>query len=675
MKTTNLTYRLLTALIGLSLLLGQSVFAQQSTSTDSGDKTTYPPGTAWVLSGPLGLHEESSVDTVLYNYQRQFVAALTSDAWASTGQFTGPGINMIYFDRPAERDFFFNDAISDWLPSFEKQKFYNMYVPFTQLSYGWGFGTENRTDHLKAIFAGNVNRKIGIGAWIDYPYTKGSYAAQATKGLGYGFSGYYAGDRYEMQAFFNHTNHLNKENGGITDDLYITDPAELQGGVNTIEPKSIPVNLNAAHNRLVGSHFYMSHAYNVGFWRDLTMPEDTVERKEYVPVTRFVYAFDWKKDHRLFLNTNASEGREFWQDTYFNSGGTRQNDNYWRIGNTLGIEMVEGFQKWAKFGLSAYVEYAVDKFRYDVDGMDAIMAGTASTADLTPLPDGWENSLSALDQHLWVGGRLQKTQGSILRYSADAKFGIAGHVAGEIDLAGNIETNFRLGRDTVSLSAEGAFSNLEPNGFYEDYVGNHFVWHHDFDKIQKYRVGGSLFIPWTNTSLSVNFENIGNYIYLDPSGLPRQHSGQIQVFAAQLDQKLKFGIWNWDNTLTYQTTSDKSILPLPALSVYSNMYLYFHAFRALTVQVGLDVNWYSRYQGLAYQPATMSFHTQGADPVNVGNFIFSDVYLTCKLYKVRFFLMCSHLNQGWFSKGYFSLPHYPVDPRQFRLGLSIDFAN
>ena len=65
----------------------------------------------------------------------------------------------------------------------------------------------------------------------------------------------------------------------------------------------------------------------------------------------------------------------------------------------------------------------------------------------------------------------------------------------------------------------------------------------------------------------------------------------------------------------------------------------------------------------------------GADAVKVGNFINSNVYLTCRLYKVRFFLMCSHLNQGWFSKNYFALPHYPVDPRQFRLGLSIDFAN
>ena len=241
------------------------------------EKKAYPPGSAWTLSYPLGTHIESTLDTVLYNYQRHFVTALTSDAWASTGQYTGPAINMIYFQRPEESSFYFDNALSYWLPSFSKQKFYNVYIPFTQLAYDWGYGTESRTDHLQATFAGNVNRKIGLGAWIDYPYTRGSYANQSAKGIEWGLSGYYTGDRYEMQAFFNQYNHLNKENGGITDDLYITDPAQLQGGVNSIEPQSIPTNLVASHNRLSGGEFYMNHAYKVGFWRDITQPGDTVQ--------------------------------------------------------------------------------------------------------------------------------------------------------------------------------------------------------------------------------------------------------------------------------------------------------------------------------------------------------------------------------------------------------------
>ncbi|MBQ5722657.1 MAG: hypothetical protein IIV64_00510, partial [Muribaculaceae bacterium] len=114
-------------------------------------------------------------------------------------------------------------------------------------------------------------------------------------------------------------------------------------------------------------------------------------------------------------------------------------------------------------------------------------------------------------------------------------------------------------------------------------------------------------------------------------------------------------------------------LPLPTLSLYSNMYLYFKAFKDLYVQVGVDCSYYTSYYAPTYQPATMSFHLQ--DEMKIGNYPFANVYVTCKLKKTRFFLMMSHVNQGWISNNYFSMPHYPLNPRRFQLGISVDFAN
>lgn len=683
----------LAASVAILLFAAIPAGAQKAFKTmDAKEKNTtskkYPPGSAWTLSFSLGAHIESTLDTTLYNFQRRFVNAIRTDAYATTGQWGGPALNMIYFQRPEEQRFFFENAIIEWVPTFAKQKFYNMYIPFTQLGYDMGFGSDVRTDNLSATFAGNVNRKIGIGAWVKYPYTKGAYAEQATKELGYGFSGYYAGDRYEMQAFFNHFNHLNKESGGITDDLYITDPAQLQGGVNSIEPKAIPTNLTDAHNRVSGGEFYMSHVYKLGYWRDITQPEDTVERKEFVASTRLVYSFDYTGSKRMFRNLPDGDEPDFWKNTYFDSSETLDRDSYWSLSNSFGIEMIEGFQKWAKFGLSAYVIYDHDKFRYRTQGLDKWDSAdigddpgsgdnsgdNSGAGNLTPLPDS-KLVTSKSRNRFWVGGRIAKTKGSHIRYSADAKFGVLGNVAGDIDVKGEIETRFRLGKDTVKISANGFFRNLEPNYIYNDYVGNHFAWHNNFGKVRSFRAEGRLYIPWSRTELRVGVENVQNMVYFNSESLPQQHGGSIQVFSAQLEQKLKFGIWNWNNTITYQATSNDRVLPLPELAVYSNMFLYFKAFKALTVQVGIDCNYYTKYKGMMYQPATMSFHVQGDNATEVGNYIFSNVYLTAKLYKVRFFLMCSHLNQGWFSKDYFSIPHYPLDPRQFRLGLSIDFTD
>lgn len=69
----------------------------------------------------------------------------------------------------------------------------------------------------------------------------------------------------------------------------------------------------------------------------------------------------------------------------------------------------------------------------------------------------------------------------------------------------------------------------------------------------------------------------------------------------------------------------------------------------------------------------MSFYNQNA--VDIGSYPMVDVYLNCKLSKVRFYLMMSHVNQGLTGTNWFSMPHYPINPRKFQLGLSIDFAN
>lgn len=668
-----------TALLAAFLMLCVPAATAQNRGQDSGqttEKKYYPPGSAWTLATQLGIHEPSTIDTLQYDYQSQFVPAMTYDAYATTGQLTGPGLSMIYFDRPEPSSFFFNDAIQPWIPSFRKTKFYNVYIPMTLLSYNFSTGREIHSDLLRAEFAGNVNKRIGIGANFTYPYTKGCYTDQAVKGTNFGLTFYYNGDHYQTQMFYNQYRHVNKENGGITDDLYITDPAAVQGGVDHIDSKSIPVRLSDVHNILNGQEFYMTHAYCLGFYRDITQPGDTIERRELVPVTKFVYSFDLDRNKRRFLSRNATKAAEFWEHTYFNGNETDEKDHHLSIRNTFGIQMIEGFQKWFPFGLSAWVTYDYDRYSYDqlLPATDTDGNPGSGSEDLTPLPEGFDSNPKANRSRLWVSGRLEKQKGKVIRYFADARFGLLGDAIGEVDVRGNFTTRFRLGKDTVEIAAEGFFKNLEPDWTLRHYAGNHFVWNNNFGKIRSFRAGGHLYIPWTRTRIGVDFENVQNMVYFNSACLPEQYGGSVQVFSARLDQELRFGIWNWNNRITYQATSDKNRLPLPELSVYSNMFLQFRI-ATLQVQLGVDCDYYTRYRGMLYQPATMSFHVQGDNAKWVGNYPLCNVYLNCKLYKTRFFVMCSHVNQGWFSRDYFSMPGYPVNPRQLRLGVSIDFAN
>lgn len=95
--------------------------------------------------------------------------------------------------------------------------------------------------------------------------------------------------------------------------------------------------------------------------------------------------------------------------------------------------------------------------------------------------------------------------------------------------------------------------------------------------------------------------------------------------------------------------------------------------RVLDVQFGVDCDYYTKYKAVDYQPATMSFYNQRE--IDCGNYPFMNAYVNMKLSKARFYIMFSHVNQGLTGNNYFSMPHYPLNPRRFQMGVSIDFAN
>ncbi len=116
------------------------------------------------------------------------------------------------------------------------------------------------------------------------------------------------------------------------------------------------------------------------------------------------------------------------------------------------------------------------------------------------------------------------------------------------------------------------------------------------------------------------------------------------------------------------------MLPLPKLALYSNLYLAFKVAKVLKVQLGIDCDYYTRYYAPAYNPATMTFHTQQEQ--KCGNFAFANAYANFRLKRARFFVLYSHVNDGIVGgKNYFSSPHYPLNPGRFQMGVSVDFAN
>ena len=643
--------------------------SQSSSKTTKVKKQRVEPSVAWSVSEPLGLHYPSTIDTIHLDYHLTMVPTGVSDAWLTTGNYGAPGQNQIFMERPLASKFFFEDAIEAWMHNTATMRYYNTRIPMTLLSHSTGGDKYSNLDRTKFEFSGNVDRKTQVGAGLDYIYSKGSYDAQADKDFTWRLFGSHMGDRYEMQTFFNHYNYTTKESGGITDDRYITDPAEVQGGETKVDNKSIPTLLSNAHSHLEGSQLWLNQRYKVGFYRyRRDSVTDTIIDRTYVPVTSFIWTLDFKHGKHQFLNSIASQDQSFFDHTYLSLNGTNDETSHWRLRNTVGVSMLEGFNKYAKFGFSVYGTHEVRRYTQAID-----------TVSGTVLPDGLE-ALPAIVPHrvtqnlLWVGGQLTKQRGSVLRYNATAQFGVLGEAAGEVDLTGDLVTRFRMLGDTVSIRGYSYFKNLAVPYLLKHYVSNHYAWENDFSKTKRVRVGGELDIPHSWTNINVGYETLNDYIYWDANGLPAQHSGAIHVLSARLRQGLHFKAFNWDNSVTLQTSSNEQVLPLPKFAVYSNLYATFIIAHVLHVQMGVDCNYYTKYYAPAYNPATMTFH--GQQEQECGNFALMNLYANFRMKQARFFVAWNHFNQKF--KGgtaYFATPHYPLNPARLQVGVSVNFVN
>lgn len=603
----------------------------------------------WRLTDPLGVREAASMDTLPLNYYRQSIPSLVSDAWSTTGNLGAPGQNMIFDSRPAMSDFFLRDSRLVWMPRFATMRFYNTRQPMTLVSYNTAGSNEDEQQRLQGTFSANINPKAQFGAMADFLYSMGMYSNQAVKNFNWGLSGSYVGDKYQMEAYYNHLDMAAKENGGITDMLYITDPAEIQGGITTISPKAIPTRLNNAESSVRGDELYVGNRYNLGFWRNDTTGGDSTST--FVPVTAFIYNLHVNSAKHRFIDPNAAECAEFFRNTYYNDKATTDSINYWSVSNTLGISLLEGFNKYAKSGLSAYLTYQLRRYNNPIDA--AYSSGT---------------------QHLaWLGGQLSKKQGSIFTYDATAEVGVVGQALKELKLDANAATKFALLGDSLQVHLYGKFYNETPHYLMEHFASNHFRWDNKFDLVRTTTLGGDMSLGITDTRFRASVTNLQNYIYLGTEGLPVQHGGNVQLLSASLDQKLKWGILHWDNTLTYQATSNSSVVAVPDLAVYSNLYILFRV-ATLKAQVGVDCDYYTSYYAPAYQPALSAYVAQNS--VKIGNYPLCSVYANMKLSRTRFYVMYSHFNQGMFGgNNYFGAPYYPLNPARFQMGLSVDFAD
>ena len=401
---------------------------------------------------------------------------------------------------------------------------------------------------------------------------------------------------------------------------------------------------------------------------------DTMWMKdEYVPVTSFIHTMKLDNYKRIYQAYNTPA--DFYADNYvagpYAGDSIYDKTSHLRLQNTFAISMLEGFNKWAKAGVKAFVTSDLRRF-------------------VLPSSDSNTATTSYNEHNLSVGGQLSKTEGKTLHYNVTAETWLLGEDLGQLKIDGAVDLNFPLFGDTVTLAAKGFFHRNNPTFYYRHYHSRHFWWDNtSLSKKLHSRVEGLFSYRKTNTTLRVAFDEIQNYTYLamgyniadDHSRKGntmevRQKGGAITLLTLSLAQNFKLGPLNWENVITYQKSTDNDVLPVPDLNIYTNLYLRFKIAQVLKCDFGADGRYFTKYYAPDYSPALGQYAVQtGDNRVQTGNYPLVNIYANFHLKHTRFFVMMSHVNAGSGNRQYFLTPHYPLNQRVFRFGLSWNFFN
>lgn len=399
-------------------------------------------------------------------------------------------------------------------------------------------------------------------------------------------------------------------------------------------------------------------------------------KKEFVPVTSFIHTIQFDNYRRIYQAYNTPSNyyaNNYNVQEYLSGDSIYDKTRYYSLKNTFALSLLEGFNKWAKAGLKAFI-----------------------TSDLRHFTLPNATGIDSYNEHnLSIGAQLSKTQGKLLHYDAIAETWLTGSDAGQMKLDVNADLNFKLFEDTLTLSANGFLYRLNPTFYYRHFHSRHAWWDNDnLSKIIHSRIQGILNYQKTRTTLRVEIDEIKNYTYFASSHntvndnrvnhaiIVKQNNGLIHLLTASISQDFTFGPINWENMITYQNSSNKTILPVPALNIYSNLYLRFKIAHVLRCDFGADVRYFTKYYAPDYVPILGQYaiqtntDTNGNDNrIEIGNYPVANVYANFHLKHTRFFIMLSHFNAGTGRKNYFFTPHYPLNQSILRFGLSWNFFN
>ncbi len=644
------------------------------------DSTRNRPNFAWHVDTYRNKIEFAEIDTLLEGFQLDQPYRRKGVGDAYQGNMGGASIPINYFDRPHYSDFSFAEAFDAYLFSPENVRFFNVKAAFSQFQYLSSGKKRNQEENFVITHAQNISPSSGFN--LDYRSrgTEGLYNSQKgrAKSLSVAFS--HTGKRYTVHAGYIYNAILNRENGGLIrdNDLPDLDRYEL--------PSTYPTKMSGTRNYLKNNAYYVVQSY--GFPLRRVTDEDFSIAKH--PTIFVGHSFQYQRWNKNYTDTyrgatnstvfDPSDPREpgddyelnYYDKWYINGSQTRDSIFESRISNRFFIQV----QPWDRDGVVGTIDggVGIDNHYYYFFRPNTFTAGK------------WKGQ-NKTDYYVYgsIDGKIKR----YVDWGADVNFHPSGGRSGDLYVAGRLTLNAYIKDTPISLS--GRFSNelRSPTYWSERYFSNHYQWQNSFDKENETRFEASLTMPEHGLEVTFAQSVIANRIYYGPDilrptqdGIPRywadgrlpvQESGGVSVTGLYVRKDFRAGGFHFNHRVLLQWSSADKVVPVPLASAFISYFFEFDVVRdVLRVELGIDGRYNTEYYAPGWSPGTTVFYNQRER--KTGNYPMMDAFINAKWKRMRILFKMEHWNYDLFGgHEYFSLPHYPLNKRMFKMGISWAF--
>ena len=529
----------------------------------------------------------------------------------------------------------------------EDINYYRVPTPLTELFYRTAFEQGQLAD---SFFTVNTSPQFNFSIAYKGMRSIGNYQDAITSTGNFRFTTNYTSKNKRYQALSHYVTQdlFNEENGGLQEDSIENFET---GEPEFLERSILDVNFVNTDNILIGKRFYLDQNYDI--------LNKVVE--ELLPQT----LNDSTSMSRLSVRHLMS-----FEDKYYQYNQTSANTTFFgdafKTSNLSDKATLENFYNELQLGyynnVLGNIQINVNNTNYNY-GYNKLVVLNGNT-----IVNRLKGNVFA------VGGKYSK------RYKGFRLNGELGaNISGDFD--GNYlkaDATFNL-NDDIAASASINHSSKVPNYnallFQSDYIN--YNWQNNFNNIETQQIGFNLKYKEL-ANITVDYSTINDYVYFkqDETTLqvsPFQNNKSITYLRAKLESEIKFGKFAINNTVMYQNVQDENnVLNVPEFNTRNTVYYSSHLFKkALFLQTGVTLNYFTKYYMDAYNPLLAEFYVQNDQ--EFGDFPRLDFFLNAKIRQTRIYFKLEHFNASFTGYDYYSAPTYPYRDFAIRFGVVWNF--